>query len=64
MSTMPKAFPKNCLDGVVAIVMRREALFAHLAKDFEMSALLQRDRERCCEARGQRCWGRSDWCAL
>jgi hypothetical protein len=34
MSTMPKAFPKEFRDDVVAIAMRREASFAQIAKDF------------------------------
>ena len=31
---MPKAFPKEFRDDVVAIPMRREASFAQIAKDF------------------------------
>lgn len=31
---MPKAFPKEFRDDVVAIAMRREISFAQIAKDF------------------------------
>lgn len=37
MSTMPKAFPKEFRDDVVAIAMRREISFAQIAKDFGIS---------------------------
>ena len=34
MSIMPKAFPKEFRDDVVAIALKREASFAEIAKDF------------------------------
>ncbi|MBA8847527.1 transposase-like protein [Yonghaparkia alkaliphila] len=37
MSTMPKAFPKEFRDDVVAIALRRESSFAQIAKDFGIS---------------------------
>lgn len=35
---MPKAFPKEFRDDVVAIARRRESSFAQVAKDFGISA--------------------------
>jgi len=37
MSIMPKAFPKEFRDDVVAIALKREASFARIAKDFGIS---------------------------
>jgi transposase-like protein len=37
MAVMPKPFPKEFRDDVVAIARRREASFAQIAKDFGVS---------------------------
>jgi transposase-like protein len=37
MAVMPKPFPKEFRDDVVAIARRREASFAQIAKDFGIS---------------------------
>lgn len=37
MGIMPKAFPKEFRDDVVAIALKREASFAQIAKDFGIS---------------------------
>jgi transposase-like protein len=37
MLTMPKAFPREFRDDVVAIARRREVPFAQIAKDFGIS---------------------------
>jgi len=37
MSIMPRAFPREFRDDVVAIARRREVLFARIAKDFGIS---------------------------
>jgi transposase len=37
MLTMPKAFPREFRDDVVAIARRRETSFAQIAKDFGIS---------------------------
>jgi len=37
MLTMPRAFPREFRDDVVAVARRREASFAQVAKDFGIS---------------------------
>jgi transposase len=37
MFIMPRAFPREFRDDVVAVARRREALFAQVAKDFGIS---------------------------